>query len=427
MKKLMIFCVSTFLVLNLSILSKPEKKNKTRYEKYKADKVLKEIKDKREADQKKKKEVTKKINQKNEKKAEDKVRRTLKTDLTGVFPPESPEAFKSCFHFPPIPQYYTSTCWSFSATSFYETEIYRLTGKKIKLSEMWTPYFEYIEKAMRYIRERSKSYVAGGAESNSIQRIWKKYGIAPAEAYSGVLNRDDKHDHVLLVKELNSYLKYIKKNKIDIWDEEENRKHIALIVDKYMGRPPEKFKYNGKSMMPHEFLKETGLNLDDYCSVMSTSYFPFYTKQEFRVPDNWWHSKEYINLPLDVWYAIIKKSIKSGYTVIIGGDISEPGRVGPRDIAFIPTFDIPGKYIDQDSREYRIYNHTTTDDHGVHLVGYTRIKGKDWFLVKDSNRSSRQGKYKGYFFFREDFIKLKMLTFTVHKDMLKNILPRIKK
>ena len=43
-------------------------------------------------------------------------------------------------------------------------------------------------------------------------------------------------------------------------------------------------------------------------------------------------------------------------------------------------------------------------------------------LSKDSNRSSRLGEYKGYYFWRGDFIKLKMLSFTVHKDMLEGLL-----
>jgi bleomycin hydrolase len=376
------------------------------------------------ADQKQKDEVTQKIRERQKKEKEE--RRVITSDMTGVYPPDSPQDFKQYFHFPPVAQYMTSTCWSFSATSYFESEIFRLTGKKIKLSEMWAPYYELIEKCRRFIQERGESYVAGGAQSNSVTRMWKKHGIVPAEVFPGVAHKGDKHNHGPMMKELKSYLEYIKEN--NLWDEEDNLKHITLILNKHMGEPPKTFTYNGKTMTPMEFLKnETGLNLDDYYSTMSTSYFPFYTQQEYKVPDNWWHSKVYINLPLDVWYGIIKKSIQKGYTMIIGGDISEAGKVGAKDVAFIPTFDIPEKYIDQDSREYRIYNETTQDDHGIHLVGYKHYKGKDWFLIKDSGRSARKGKHHGYYFFRSDFIKLKMLTSTIHKDMLKDILPKLKK
>ncbi len=427
MKKTSILIISIFLILFAVAFVRAEEKNKIIYRERQDDKVLTRIKEKREALQAKKDKVSEEIKkrQKKKKKTEKKKRMVLYTDLSGVYQPESMESFKTFFHFPPVPQYSTSTCWSFSATSFLESEVYRITGKKIELSKMWAPYFELIEKSRRFIRERGNSYVAGGAESNSVTRIWKTYGIVPEEVYPGVKGKEGKHDHEPLMKEIKGYLNYIKEN--NLWDEEENLKHIRLILDKYMGEPPETFSYNGKTKTPLEFFKdEIGIDLDAYYSVMSTGYFPFYTRQEFKVPDNWWYSKEYINLPLDLWYEVIKNAIESGYTLVIGGDVSEPGKLGSHDIAFIPSFDIPGRYINQDSREYRIYNKTTEDDHGIHLVGYTRVKDKDWFLVKDSGRSSRKGKYKGYYFFREDFIKLKMLTLTLHKDMLKDILPKIK-
>ncbi|MEN8152924.1 MAG: C1 family peptidase [Acidobacteriota bacterium] len=423
-----IFTLIFFLSALLLLPGSPDKKNKLKYEKSKKDPVLKIIKNNRDQISKKKNDITELIVKKNKKfkKSERDKKQTLKADLKGVYPPSSPDEFKSLFHFDPIPQYLTSTCWSFSATSFYESEIFRLKGKKVKLSEMWTVYYELIEKSKGFIKKRGHSLVSGGGETNGVNRIWKKYGIVPASVYSGVLQKDGLHDHAPLMRELKNYLSYIKKN--GLWDKEDNIGHIKLILNKHMGQPPSKFEYKGKTYTPEVFLNEvTGLNMDDYYGILSTRYYPFYTKQKFDVPDNWWHSKDYINLPLNVWYGIIKKSILNGYTLVIGGDVSEPGNLGEKDVIFIPTFDIPYEYIDQDSREFRIYNKTTQDDHGIHLVGYKRKKGKDWFLIKDSNRASRKGKFKGYYFFREDFIKLKMLTFTVHKDMLKGILKKLKK
>lgn len=418
---ILIFTVSILVSGNISA------KNKIKYEKYKKDPVLQEIVKKREQNRKSADKVTQDIIKRNResKKNEKDNRMVLKTDLSGVFPPKSPGNFKSFFHFPPVAQYYTSTCWSFSATSYFESEIFRLTGRKVKLSEMWTVYYELLEKSRRYINERGYSSVSGGGESNGLIRIWEKYGIVPLEIYSGMVKEGEKYDHIPLMNELKAYLNYIKTN--DLWDVKNNLKQIIVILDKYMGRPPSEFTYRGKKYTPKKFLSEFAkLKLGDYYSVMSTKYYPFYTKQEFRVPDNWWHNKDYINLPLSVWYGVIKKSIGNGYTVCIGGDVSEPGKMGNYDIAFIPSFDIPEKYIDQDSREYRIFNKTTDDDHGIHMVGFTHYKGKDWFLIKDSGRSARKGKFKGYYFFRGDFIKLKMLTFTIHKDMIREILKKIK-
>jgi len=414
------------LLLSSSMVTAGDEKNKIQYEKHRQDPVLKKMKEEREKAQKKEKEKTKKIKekQKEEKKAKKEKRRDLITDMAGVYPPKSKESFTTFFHFPPVRQYMTGTCWSYSATSFFESEIYRLTRKKIKLSEIWTAYYEFIEKARRFIRERGASHVEQGSEFTSVLEIWKKYGVVPAEAYSGVIIEGEKHDHAMLMKEIKYYLNFVKKNKL--WNEEYNLKHVALILDRYLGRPPEEFEYEGKTMTSQEFLaKETGLNLDDYVAVMSTSYFPFFTRQEFRAVDNWWHCKDYINIPLDLWFQIVAQSISSGYTLVLGGDVSEPGKLGMKDIAFIPTFDIPAAYIDQDSREYRIYNKTTADDHAVHLVGHTFVKEKDWFLIKDSGSSSTWGAANGYYFFREDYIRLKMLFFAVHKDMVKDILAKI--
>lgn len=411
--------VFTFISLN--------GQNKVVYKKKTKFPVLDSIEKEREKISDKKKKVTGITIKKNEKleKFKEDNKKDLSTDLKGVFPPSSVGEFNSVFHFKPVAQYYTSTCWSFSATSFFESEIFRIHKKEIKLSEMWTVYYELLAKVKRYIEERGHSFLSGGGETNSANRIWKEHGIVPAEIYTGLLKKKKKHDHIPLMDEIKQYLDFIKNN--GLWDVEENTAHIRLILNKHLGTPPASFNYEGKTYDPKTFLKEVvALNMDDYCSVMSTKYFPFYIKEEFRVQDNWWHSKDYINLPLNEWYSIIRRSINSGYSIVIGGDVSEPGKVGAADISFIPSFDIPERYINQDSREYRIYNKTTDDDHGIHLVGYKKKAGKEWFLIKDSGRSARLGKFKGYYFFRGDFVKLKMLTFTVHKDMLKKVLPKLK-
>ncbi len=427
MKSCLLTLLATCLFLGSALAATPVEKNRLIYQKRQEDPILKEM-EKADRDlQKQKDEKTAEIRerQKAEKEKKKEAARQIASDMTGVNPPASVESFTSPFHFAPVRQYLTGTCWSFSGTSYFESEIYRLTGKKIKLSEMWTPYHEYLEKCRRFIRERGDSFIGEGSEAGSLIRIWKMYGVVPATAYPGVTHPGEKYDHSALIREIRLYLDFVKKN--NLWDEDANLKHIALILDRYMGHPPDRFEYDGRTMTPKEFLaRETGLNMDDYVSVMSTLYYPFFTRDEFRSPDNWWHSKDYVNVPLDQWYTALVGAIKAGYTVILGGDVSEPGKLGPKDVAFIPSFDIPAEYIDQSAREYRIANHTTTDDHAIHLVGYTRVGDQDWFLIKDSGSSANWGPNKGYYFFRGDYLRLKILFFTVHKDCLKDILSRVK-
>lgn len=427
MKKIILLLVGFSLFNFAGLPAASDAQNKAKYEKRYQDPLLEAMSVAREKEQAALDEVTAKIRkrQADEKEKNKALKKDLLSDMAGVYPPPSPAACKPVFHFPPVAQYNTNTCWSFAATSYYESEIFRLNGKKIKLSEMWTVYHEYLEKVRRFVRERGASLVAEGGESNAINRIWKTYGIVPAEAYPGYVDNKEKLDHALLIDEITAYLDYVKSN--NLWDEKDVLDHVAVILNKYLGTPPGRFVYNSKEMTPQEFLKnEAALNMDDYLDVMSTSAYPFYTFQEYAVPDNWWHSKEYLNLPLDEWYGLILKAIKAGYSVGIGGDVSEPGKLGFQDVSFIPSFDIPGAFINQDAREYRFNNETTTDDHLIHLVGTSRTKGHDWFLIKDSGRSARWGRHEGYYFFRGDYVRLKMLTYTVHKDLVKNILAKVK-
>ena len=404
------------------------KPDKAVYQPRKQDDVLKEMQARDEARDKAEEEATAKIReaQKAKRKEERENAKVLRFDMSQVVKPSSPAAFQQAWHFPPVAQYLTGTCWSFSTTSFYESEIHRLTGKEVKLSEMYTVYWEYVEKMRRFVQQRGDSFVSEGSEGNALPRIWKQYGIVPEEAYTGVLDPSGRHDHARLIKRLQDLAGWAKTN--DIWDENLILEMTRDILDSEMGAPPTQFTWKGRTYTPKQFLADvTDLNMDDYVEVMSTLSVPFYTQGEYKVPDNWWHDASYYNVPLDEWYAALKKAVQDGYTVAIGGDVSEPGLNGEEDAAVIPSFDVPQAYINQDSREFRFANKTSTDDHGLHLVGWTTAGGHDWFLIKDSGRSARHGKFPGYYFYRDDYVKLKMLTYTINRNAIKDLLAKFKK
>ena len=106
--------------------------------------------------------------------------------------------------------------------------------------------------------------------------------------------------------------------------------------------------------------------------------------------------------------------------------MSEPGIDGHAGLP-VPSFDIPSQYIDANARIFRFYNHTTTDDHGIHLIGYTTKDGKDWYLIKDSGSGSRNNSiHPGYYFYSDDYVKLKMLGIMVSKSAIPEIVKRMK-
>jgi bleomycin hydrolase len=222
---------------------------------------------------------------------------------------------------------------------------------------------------------------------------------------------------------MTAYLEWAKGQ--NCWDEATILSQIRAILDRYMGRPPEECEYKGERYTPQRFLSEVlRLRLDDYVQVMSTLSLPFYAQGEYDAADNWRPTTDYYNVPLDDFYACITRATARGYTLTIGGDVSEPGLYGFENAAIVPTFDIPSEYIDQDAREFRFDNRTTGDDHGIHLLAATKAGGHDWFLIKDSSASSNWGKHKGYYFYRDDYVKLKMLSLMVHKDIAQSLLDK---
>lgn len=352
-------------------------------------------------------------------------KKQLRLDFTGLYRPSSVDEFKKYWHSKPISQALSGMCWCFSATSYFESEIYRLTKREIKLSELYTVYWEYVEKARRFVRERGNSVFGQGSEANAVRRIWKTYGIVPANAYTGQKPGQKFHDHDKVFEEMNAYLQSVKVS--NAWNEEEATNTIKAILNHYLGEPPKTVVEDGTTLTPKEYLQRVvRLDLDDYVEIMSLMEKPYYQMVEYEVPDNWWHSKEYFNVPLDEFMGAIKGGIGSGFTVCIGGDVSEPGYEGHVGAAIVPTFDIPSEYIDEHARQFRFSNGTTGDDHGIHLVGYLEKDGKDWYLIKDSGSGSRNNSHPGYYFYSEDYMKLKMLGFTVHTDVVKDLLKKLR-
>jgi len=351
-------------------------------------------------------------------------------DLSGYQLPNKVELYKNMqWHNPPVSQGNTNTCWCFSTTSFLESEAYRINKIKVKLSEMYTVYWEYVEKARRFVEKRGESNFEEGSEANAVTRMWKKYGVVPEDAFTGLPEGRKFHNHAAMIREMKDYLASVKER--SAWDEDAVIATIKSIFKHYVGEPPSTVTVDGKKMTPVEYLHDyLKLNPDDYVDILSYEQEPFYQHVEYKVPDNWWHSADYCNVPLNVFMEALRSAIHNGYTVSIGGDVSEPGFDRKSQCAIIPDFDIPSASINDDARQFRFTNQTTTDDHGMHLVGSAVKDGKEWFLIKDSGSGSRNNDPAapefGYYFFSEDYVRLKMMDFMVHKDAVKELLTKFR-
>lgn len=344
-------------------------------------------------------------------------------DFSAVDAPKAMAEFTSVWHQPSVCQGLSGMCWCFSTTSFLESEVYRLTKRELRFSVLHSVYWEYVEKARGFVRSRGKSVFGEGSQATAVIRAWREHGAVPATAYTGLKGDAKNYDHQSTVfREVKTYLDGVKA--AGAWNEETVVGTVRSILDSHLGPPPATVDVDGRTLTPRQYLEQVvRLNLDDYVAFLSVLDKPYGQKVEYEVPDNWWHGKEYLNVPLDAFMTAFKQAIRKGYSMAIAADMSEPGySIGAPGLAVVPSWDIPAAYIDENARHYRFAAGVTTDDHGLHVVGWTERKGKDWFLVKDSWSSAWNNDHPGYYFYSEDYVKLKVLGFMVHKDAVRDLL-----
>lgn len=335
--------------------------------------------------------------------------------------PQRVEDFSVIPHLSPLNQGAALFCWSFSTASFLESEMQRLGMEPVRLSVFYPVYYVFMEKAKRYVHTRGQSRFGPGDLFSGVLDIIKQYGTMPA-AFYGDNAAESPSNHAALYSELEQYITAVKRG--SEWKGERVLKRVQAILNKYLGKPPTTFPYQGKAFSPQSFLKEVvKLPWHEYVLITSFQYAPFYQFTELRVPDNWQHNTNYFNVPLEVFYQLLKDAVSYGYSVAVDVDISEPSYEIIKDIAIIPDFDIPTAAISQEARELRFNNGTTTDDHLVQIVAYKKFGNAEWFLAKDSLPTAWEGHHKGYVFFHESYVKLKVLAFLVHRDGV----PAIKK
>jgi len=208
-------------------------------------------------------------------------------DFSGRTFPTDTSSYTKFWHNNPLNQGLTGTCWSFAGTSFVESEVERTTQRKIKLSEMFTVYWEYVERAKCFVEKRGNMYFNEGSESNAVLLMMNKYGAVPSYVYTGRLPGKTIHNHTKMIVEMLAYLESVKKN--NQWNEEMVVGTIKSILNFYMGEPPASFTYEGKTLTPSNFYNDVlQFKAGNYFSFMSTKELAYNQKGLLDEPDNWW-------------------------------------------------------------------------------------------------------------------------------------------
>ncbi len=323
----------------------------------------------------------------------------------------------------------SGTCWSYSANSFLESEMMRMGKRPVEISQIYSARNAYIEKGKMYVKMQGAVTLGDGGAFHDVINMYRKYGAVPQSVYTGLNYGTANNKFAEMAAVMEGVLKAVVSNPngklTPNW-----QKAYTSVIDSYLGTPPESFEFEGKKYTPKTFASEViGINADDYIEFSSLMDYPLYSKFTLLVPDNWSFDQVY-NVKMDEMTDIVDYAVKNGFTVAWAGDVSEKSFSWKNGVAFVPEkefedmtaeekadmFNGPKKEakVTPEMRQIAFDNYSTTDDHGMHIVGLTKDQtGREYYIVKNSWGVSND--YKGYLYMTKEYVKYKTTAIMVHK------------
>jgi hypothetical protein len=339
----------------------------------------------------------------------------------------------------------TGTCWCFATTSFIESELLRMGRGEYDLSEMWIVRHNYVDKLKDNFIKQGKGNLGEGGQGHDWMAEFVKNGIVPDEVYTGLNYGMPDHNH----NELKAFINAIAE--VPVQKQKESDQYFSIVndvLDTYLGTVPESFTYKGVRYTPKSFASTLKINSDDYVEITSFTLFPFYSLGVVPFPDNWRNADNY-NVPLDDLITILDYSLNNGYTVNWDGDVSEKGFSHAKGLAIIPEIEKTDDYsaackksfgsmtpeersavaykfsspfpevkVTQEYRETMYDNHTTTDDHSMHITGIVKDQnGTKYYITKNSWGTERNSS-GGYLNMSENYVRAKTIYIMVNKSAI---------
>lgn len=324
----------------------------------------------------------------------------------------------------------SGTCWSYSTNSFLESEMIRAGKQPVELAQIYSARNVYLEKADAYIRMHGSVSWGDGGACHDVINMFDKYGAMPQSEFTGLNYGMSKNKFAEMQAVLQAMLDALVKNpngKLSPnW-----KKAFTAVMDSYLGEVPETFKWKGKTYTPQSFADEVvGLDASNYVELSSFTDKPYYKKTMLMVPDNWSFDKVY-NVKMRDMTDIIDYALSKGYTVSWATDVSEKSFSWKNGVAYVPEKDyddmsdtekkemfngpMPERVITPAMRQQAFDNYSTTDDHGMHIVGTaTDQKGREYYVVKNSWGTTND--YKGYLYVTKAYVQYKTTAFLLNKN-----------
>ena len=328
----------------------------------------------------------------------------------------------------------SGTCWSYATSSFVESEMVRMGKHPVDISEMFTVRKVYQDKADKYVRLHGHLNFAQGGALPDVLYVIEHYGAVPQEVYDGLNYGTEINRHGEMEAALKGIVDAVIQNKNKSlstkWKEAFN-----AVLDAYLGEEPAQFGYNGKTYTPRTFADEViGIKPSEYVQITSWTHHPMYEECMIQVPDNWTWGTSY-NLPLDEMMEVVNGALKDGFSVAWACDVSEKGfsirngiavnpatpwkQMSEEEINAVFTGPHEEDVVTQEMRQEGYDNYQTQDDHGMHLTGMVKDQeGNVFYIVKNSWGDIPNDYRPGYLYASESYMRLKTISFMMHKDAL---------
>ena len=328
-------------------------------------------------------------------------------------------------------QYRSGTCWDYGTLGYLESEILRKTGKTYDLCEMFVVSKDYMDNATHYVRMHGYSQISEGGSCDDVLEVIRKHGICPEDAMPapGSMTGDSLANFNVFFPELERLVSGIVwkegKPELNRYTTEEHaplrveapranwQKDVQDVIDKYLGKCPDSFVFEGKTYTPLSFAESLGINADDYVSLTSYLHHPFNQWFVIEAPYKWRLRPSY-NIPIEQLMTVLDKALDAGYTVAWGGDVSGDF-LRKEGLAMLPDGVVPT----QELRQQQWDNWDFTYDHVMLIYGKALDEqGKPYYLVKNS--WGDYGAHHGIWYMSRDYMALN----TTYLFLNRNALPR---
>ena len=186
---------------------------------------------------------------------------------------------------------------------------------------------------------------------------------------------------------------------------------LQSLIDRYVGRCPETFTYQGRSYTPQTFAESLGIVYSDYVSLTSFTHHPFNQWFAIEAPYKWRLKPSY-NIPIDELMDVLDRALDQGYTVAWGGDVS--GDFSKTNgLAMLPEGVVPT----QQMRQQQFDDWRFTYDHVMLIYGKAvDEQGKPYYMVKNS--WGKRVAYQGIWYMSRDYMALNTVYLFLNRHAL---------